>query len=141
VEKFISIRAGKVENPQGLRKAIAELPDGRYLCTIVKKNKRTGQQNRYLHGVLFPELAKALVEAGYEGITAEMAKEVAKDKFLKISLPNFKAGTGEYIEYTKHTSELTTIEMNEFIDSVIRFAAECLNYQIMYPSEQSKINY
>jgi hypothetical protein len=139
MERFVTIRAGKIENPQGVRKAIAELPDGRYLVTIEKKNKRTNNQNAYIHAVLFPELANAFKDAGYEGITPQIAKVIAKDKFLKSQVVNKE--TGEFVEYTKDTHDLTTIEMNEFIDSVIRFAAECLNYQIPYPNEQVTINY
>jgi hypothetical protein len=139
MERFVTIRAGKIENPQGVRKAIAELPDGRYLVTIEKKNKRTNSQNAYIHAVLFPELANAFKDAGYEGITPQIAKVIAKNRFLKAQIVNKE--TGEVEEYTKDTSDLTTVEMNEFIDTVIRFASENMNYQICYPNEQTQLNY
>jgi hypothetical protein len=41
----------------------------------------------------------------------------------------------------KDTSKLSTIEMNEFIESVIRYAAVNMNYEIPYPNENARLNF
>lgn len=137
IERYINVKDGLIENPFAVTKQIADLPDGRYHLRIEPKNKRTLPQNKYVHAVLFPELSNAFIEQGYEPMNAELAKEVAKKLFLTVQIANHD--TGEAMEYVKHTSELTTIEMGEFIDSVIRFAAEKLSYVIPMPNEQTKL--
>jgi 6-pyruvoyl-tetrahydropterin synthase len=137
-EVYISIEGGKIVNKTTFQKALWELKDGRYLVKIEPKKKRTNGQNRYIHGVLFPELKNAFNEAGWDEIrTMEMAKEIAKRRFLTTQIVNEK--TGEVMEFVKETSQLSTLEMNVFIDDVIKFAAENLNYQIMYPNEQASL--
>lgn len=136
---FISIEGGKITNRTAFQKFLNLHGDGRYYLKTESKNKRTNNQNRYIHGVLFPGLAEAFVEIGYEGITPEIAKEIAKRRFLTVQITNEE--TGEVIaEYVKSTSDLSTTETNEFIDAVIRFAAESLNYEIHYPNEQVRMN-
>jgi hypothetical protein len=116
-----------------------ELKDGRYLVKIEPKKKRTIPQNAYIHGVLFPELANAFKDAGYEGIDAQLAKDIAKKEFLTRQIVNSE--TGEVKEYVKDTSKLSTLEMNEFIESVIRYAAVNMNYEIPYPNENARLNF
>jgi len=102
-------------------------------------NKRSLAQNAYLHGYLFPEARKALTGAGWDEheVTEEIVKDFLKEKFLKTEIYNEK--TGEYISYTKNTSELTTIETMYFIDQVIKWAGEYLHYTLLEPNEQVEI--
>lgn len=137
-EGFINITSGKIDNPTGLKKAIQSLPDGRYYWKLERKNKRSINQNSYIHGVLFPELAKAFIEQGYKPFDEEAAKDWAKRRFLTVRAVNEE--TGDVVEYTRKTSSLTTTELSEFIEDVIRFAAENLNYEIPMPGEQMRIN-
>jgi hypothetical protein len=137
-ETFISILSGKIIHPTAWAKFLWTVKDGTYIVKLERKNKRSVEQNRYIHGVLFPELAKAFTEAGWEGFDAEFAKEVAKAQFLKRNKVNEK--TGEVQEYVAHTSKLSKMEMMEFIENVIRFAAVNLNYEIPFPNEQTRLN-
>jgi hypothetical protein len=137
VEKFISIRAGKVENPQGLRKAIAELPDGRYLCTIERKNKRSGQQNKYYWSCVCPIVLQGLRDMGWKEFEdAEEVHECLKHKFLKKHVAN---ADGEAMEKIASTKKLSTIEFNEYIENIAQWAAEYLNVYIPPPAAQSKL--
>jgi 6-pyruvoyl-tetrahydropterin synthase len=138
-EVYISIEAGKIVNKTTFQKALWECKDGRYLIKIEPKKKRTIPQNAYIHGVLFPELANAFKDAGYEGIDAQLAKDIAKKEFLTRQIVNNE--TGEVKEYVKDTSKLSTLEMNEFIESVIRYAAVNMNYEIPYPNENARLNF
>lgn len=135
---FISIEGGKITNRTAFQKFLNQHGDGRYYLKTESKNKRTNNQNRYIHGVLFPELGRALKNVGYSYADEVVAKSFAKRQFLTFKLVNHD--TGEAVEYIKDTHELSTTEMNEFIESVIRFAAEYLNYEIPYPNEQVRID-
>jgi hypothetical protein len=59
--------------------------------------------------------------------------------FLKRRVVNKE--TGEVLEYIQPTRDLTKEEATVLIDEVIKFCAEEMNYQIMYPNEQSMIDY
>lgn len=139
-EFFIHIEKSKITNPQVFRKNLEGLKDGRYSVKIERKNKRSTNQNAYIHGVLFPEVMNGLREAGFDEVkTPEDAKVVCKSLFLKRNLVNKE--TGEVIEFIKDTHELTTVEMGEFIEDVIRWGSEYLNYQIPYPNEKITLNF
>ena len=58
---------------------------------------------------------------------------------LMISIKLGKKRAEEFIK--KLVSKISKSQMNEFIETVIRFAAENLNYIIPYPNEQSKLFY
>ncbi len=135
---IIRIEGGKLQD----RKKMVQLlsaPDGRYLVELSSLNKRSNQQNAYIHAVLFPEFKNALQGVGYNIKSGEQGKEVCKKMFLTDRVVNEK--TGEVLEYTKHTAELTKEEMGIFIEDVIRFAAEEMNYQIPYPNEALTLNF
>jgi hypothetical protein len=134
------IKDGQVANPAPLRKLFTGLKDGRYEVSVKRLNRRSLPQNAYIHGVLFPEFRKALNEVGYDAVqTNEQAKEIAKKMFLTVTIPN--VNTGEVIEYTRHTSELSKEEMTIFIEAVIKFTAENMNYIIPYPGESLQFNF
>lgn len=130
VDTFVTIKDGRV-----LEKI--KVKDGRYHCRIDRKNKRSVNQNAYIHAVLFPELAKAFNSVGYECNT-DQAKSFAKKQFLTRHIVNKE--TGEYKEYIEDTHNLSKLEMVEFIDRVIQFAAENMNYGIRYPNEIANHN-
>lgn len=129
---------GQLSNTKKLKQFLEDAEDGRYLVKIQSYNKRTLPMNSYLHGVLIPEFRNALNSVGYNEVrNDEQAKEIMKAMFLKTRVVNEQ--TGEVIEYTKKTSDLTTLEMSALFDEVIRFAAENMNYGIAYPNEQLEV--
>lgn len=134
-EAIVRIRMGEIDNRTTVKKAFEGLTDGTYLVTIKSVTKRSDNQNRYIHGVLFPEVQKALYNIGYDDIrTMEDAKATCKALFLKKDMVN--KDTGEVITRIRDTSELTKFEMMEFIETVIRWAADNLGWTIPYPNEQ-----
>jgi hypothetical protein len=132
--QYFTIQKGKLINRTAVGNRFKELADGDYRMEIAKAKKRSLNQNSYLHGVLFPELSKAFTEQGYEPMNPEIAKLVAKKMFMTRYTIN--PNTGQGVEYVQDTSDASTIEINEFIEAVIRFAAEHLNYIIPMPNEQ-----
>lgn len=123
-------------NTQLLFEYLSAAPAGNYKITIEKSDKRTNPMNNYFHGVLVPEFKQALIGVGYDEIkTDDQAKEIIKRMFLTDRVTNSE--TGEVLEYTKNTRDLTKEEMSNLFDEVIKFAAEKMDgYQIPYPNEQ-----
>jgi hypothetical protein len=135
---FIHISNNQITNKKLIRQAFEILKDGRYQVTIESKNNRSNDQNAYLHGVVIPLVFEGLRDAGFDDVRdKEDAKLVIKTIFLtrKIHSPE----NGDTIPIIRKTSELTTIEMMQFIDDVIKWAAEYLNVQIPLPNEQIEI--
>lgn len=137
---FIHIQNGVPTNQQVLDKALTELKDGRWYVDFQNKNKRTLPMNAYLHGVLIPEFRKALNSVGYAEVKNDyQAKLILKSMFLTGEV--FNKETGEVIKYVKDTHDLTTVEMSELFEEVIRFTAANMDYQIPYPGEKMMINF
>ncbi|MBS1915702.1 MAG: hypothetical protein JST87_05455 [Bacteroidetes bacterium] len=92
------------------------------------------QQNKYYWGCLLPMVQEGLNHAGYNEVkTPEDAHEVLKHLFLKKKIVN--QNTDETIEIAGSTQKLTTVQFNEFVDEVIRWAAAYLSIAIPLPNE------
>ncbi len=79
------------------------------------KHDELGNQNGYLHGVVFPISAKAL---GYE---VEEVKEV----FIQMFAPyKTRMIAGRAVQVHMRTSEMNTVQCAEFTDSIRRKMAE-----------------
>lgn len=137
---FIHVSKNRITNRQVIAKAFDELKetDGCTRLTFEAANKRSNPQNRFLHGVVFPIVCDGLRAAGFDEIkTPEDAKAVVKELFLKELFANHK--TGECLTRTKKTSELTTIEMMQFIEDVQKWSAEYLGCVIPDPNQQLEL--
>lgn len=112
------------------------LKNGMVSITVKRKNQRSLQQNAYLH-LLFTIFKNELNQLGNE-FTMEQVKELCKAKYLLIDVVN--ESTGECIgQRIKGTHELSKVEMMEFIENVIRWAAEMFHITLPYPNEQTEI--
>lgn len=121
-----------------IRKAFAECATGRYLLKLEKRDKRTNDQNAYLH-TIFPLIRNGLQDIGYREVkTADDAKWVCKSLFLSYEIEN---GTGGKIRMVKRTRDLTKDEMSAFIEEVIQWAAEYLGVVIEPPLTQTQIKF
>lgn len=134
-ELYVTINEGGIVNKRQVKEAF-NLPVGRYLVKIEKKNKRTSPQNRYLH-LMFYMICAGFREIGYNEVKdAEMAKEIMKRMFLTRTIEN---GTGGSIEVVLRTRDLTKEQMSEFIEDCIHFSAENLMITIPPPERQISI--
>lgn len=137
---ILNIKEGKIVNPKAFKTLVEALKDGRYKCEISPFNQRSLPQNAYLHSLLIPEFRKALNSVGYDAVKNDsQAKDIMKSMFLVAEMGNTQ--TGEVIKYIRRTRDLNKEELSVLIEEVIRFAAENMNYQIPYPSEQLMMQY
>ena len=138
-EIFCNVENGKVISNRKLLADTLATFSGRISITIQKVKKvRSNQQNRYLHAA-FTILSTELINyTGDERYTAVMVKDIVKCKFLTVDMIN--ESSGEVIgTRIKSTAELSTLEMNEFIENMIRWAAEQFNITIPYPNENLEL--
>ena len=97
--------------------------------------KRSTPQNRYYWGAMLP-----IVKEGLKGVGIEMSKEqtheMLKYKFIK---REFITSDGDILQSIGSTTELSTKEFNEYIESIQIWSAEYLNVNIPDPNEQTEI--
>lgn len=138
-EFITSVNKGKLGaiTSKQIKTTIEKYEGYRIILTIDKcSSKRSNQQNSYIH-LLFTMLTEALNDLGNEFNMLEV-KDMMKSKFLLTDVVNEK--TGEILgQRIKGTSECTTIELNEFFENVIRWAAE-LGIVLPYPNEELELD-
>lgn len=84
------------------------------------RKRRTDRQNRYYWPCFVQPFGDYLRGQGHE-FTDQMAHAVLKEMFLKRSVMD--QNTGELYEYTMSTTELSTVEFNEYLDKCAAFFA------------------
>ncbi len=134
-EYFSDVKDGKLQRNVSaqLAKDLKEFEGKRVLIKItLKRRTRSLKQNAYLHA-LFTLFKDELNKLGNE-FTSQEVKDICKCKFLNSEIANKE--TGEIIgNRIKHTSELNTMEMSEFIENIISWAADMFHIILPYPSE------
>lgn len=98
-----------------------------------KRRKRSLSQNAYFHGVVVPICKDGLNDVGYQ-FTLEQTKTKLKEMFAQSEMVN--ETTGEYLSFTKDTSDMSTGEMLDFIASIQQWATEFLGVYIPDPNKQ-----
>lgn len=112
----------------------------RVIITLKKYRKsRSNKQNAYYHGCLIPYVIDGLVAMGTSKglLSSENVHEMLKAKFLGEDIAN---DNGEFIRINRSTTDLTTVEFLEYIDSIQIWASEFLNIYIPSPNEQSELD-
>ena len=122
-----------------LIKALQSFSGKRVTLTIERQfKKRSGQQNRYFHGLVIPLIQQRLQELGWkEAISETWVKDLVKLQCLKTETVN--ESTGEVFETIRNTSGLTTSEFMNLIADIQQWAAEKLDLYIPDPNEQTEI--
>ena len=97
--------------------------EGRQIEVVVRpeKKQRSGQQNKYYHGVVVALIAEKMGE--YPEATHES---------LKV---HFLTDNSGVLPKVKSTTDLTTVEFEEYLSKVRQFGAEFLDIYIPDPNE------
>lgn len=135
---FGNIKDGvlSIANRKAFMSELAQMKNGNVTIKVSRKNQRSLQQNAYLH-LLFTIFKNELNQLGNEFTMLEV-KDLCKAKYLTVDVVNIS--TGECIgQRVKGTHELTKIEMMQFVDDVIRWAADFFHIILPYPNEQTEI--
>lgn len=99
------------------------------------RNQRTLSQNAYLWAVVYPAVARAMSESWGETQDSESAHEFLKARFLSKSVIDWATGE-EMGSFPRSTTSLDTSECVEYINNIIKFAAEYLHIEIPSPEEK-----
>jgi hypothetical protein len=117
---------------------ISTAPKGRYFLTLEKiYKKRSLNQNAYYFAVVVPLIRGGLFDVGYK-LSIEQTHEYLKEQFLRQEIINDQ--TGEIKIINRSTTELKTVEFNEYFEEIIRWADEYLSIKIPYPNEFEEDN-
>lgn len=132
---ILYIEQSQIKNKVTVRKFFDQLQDGRYKVTIAKSNKRSLQQNAWLHAVL-PDILKGLRDAGYNELrTVDDAKLIIKSLFFKKKVSN---GIDE-IEVIEDTSKTSKEVFVERADHIINWAKDYLGIDIAPPLKKFEL--
>ena len=126
---YAEISGGAFRLPPGARQRLAQW-EGQIVSIQPRKKQRSRDQNAWIWGVAYPQIAEAL---GYEpheleelhyGLVAKWGGEHF-DKRLGAMVPN------------KRSSKLTTKEFSDYMEWLVRFGAkECGGVVITLPDER-----
>lgn len=125
-----------ISGKKNLQRAFEIFAGKRFTVVLdVLRKRRSGQQNRFFHGILLPLVSERLIEMGFnEAKSLEWTKDFVKYNCLLRECVS--KTTGEVIKSLGQTSELTTTEFIEFIADIQQWAAERLDLYIPEPGEQ-----
>jgi hypothetical protein len=106
--------------------------------TIREKNRRSNPQNRYLWGVVYKELEIRMRELGND-VDSDVVHEICKERFNPQSI----IGPGGEIIGNKggSTAEMNKGEFMDYVDKIIKFAAEMLEISIPYPGQKLQLGF
>jgi len=121
-----TVKRGKFipNNPQSFKMDFC-LNEGKPVVVTVSKytKTRSNDQNRYMWGVVYRYISEST------GMTPEESHDAMRMLFLRVS------GDGRSPDTIKSTTELSTVQFEEYIESVKQFAAEKLGTYIPDPNE------
>lgn len=109
--------------------------EGKHVNVIIEiqKKKRSNDQNAYLWGVCYELVRLGLKDMGELWSTNDV-HIYFKDKFLKVRQPSG-------LDKVLSTTELSTVQFNEYVEQIQIFCAEHLGIIIPDPNEQINLNF
>lgn len=136
VTTFGKVEKGKIfiHKLKRMWEAVLSLGEGPFLV-IVKRNygKRSNEQNKYYWGVVIPAFMVAASDSTGEEWAPSQVHETLKAAFLFEEIAHFE--TGQIIRKVKSTSDLSTVEFNEYIDKCRNFVFEWFGAYVPEPNE------
>ena len=121
------VKQGKLifDSPSKYLVQVSKLEGKRFELSLRgEKKKRSLPANSYYWGVVLEILSD-------NGNTPEEWHEICRSMFLKA----FKIINGKELEYPKSTTGLSTVEFEEYLEKIRRWASVELNYYIPLPNE------
>jgi hypothetical protein len=112
-----------------MAKRLIDQCDGLFWWELSRaRDQRSLEANGYYWGVVLPYFAKGLTDAWGETWTADEAHEECRKMYLTKIKVNQK--TGEVTKVVRSTTDLDVPEFGEYLDKIIKHAAEYLNTDI-----------
>lgn len=117
-----------IHSPERFKREVAScFPDQPIVLTVDKpKRKRSNNQNEYYWGVVVELIRQSLKERSGFDLTKEETHDFLKSKFNSIEV----AG----LLIPKSTTALSTEQFNQYIETIVKWAAEILFLVIPEPT-------
>lgn len=137
------LKDGKfIRNQNMIREAMTafELAGKEFMIIFqAAKKPRSNDQNAFYWGVIIPIVRNCLFEAGHV-LTAEQTHDMLRLKFLKV-LIQVNEETGEVIERIRSTTELSTVEMMDYLAMIREWVLDFFGVMIPEPDDQMKMKF
>lgn len=101
------------------------------------KKVRTNAENRYYRGVIVPLIKAGLKDATGESYNADQVHDLLKTRYLT----HWEILGDTRIQRIKSTTELSTVEMETYLEQCRGFALEYLGVTIPLPNEALTIEF
>lgn len=133
------VEFGRLKNRQAaksLAKILSQFEGKEIDITVQRHRKpRSKEQNRYYWAIV-GVARNAINEAG-NTLSAQEVHDYFRGEYLREEI---HVGEGNLIERIKSTTELSTLEMNEYIERIRQFCAEMFGVYIPDPEEQISLS-
>ena len=106
---------------------------------VVNGRRRSQWQNNYYYGVVVELLRSALSDEWGELISKDEMHEILKQQCNWREKVN--EATGETLRIPHTTTDMTTVEFEEYLERCRRFALEWFNLEIPLPNEQTELKF
>lgn len=131
-----------VYDARSMKEDIKAFKEGERVWVTIERyyRKRTLEQNRVLHWY-FNEISDET------GMSMDEVKEFFASKFLTVDMVDNNGEircdpeTGEVMTRVKSTTELNTVEANEYSEKIRMWANEYLNLQLPLPLEPTELKF
>jgi hypothetical protein len=132
---------GKLEKNRDLLSDVIKSLEGKdIIITIEKKRKkRSNPQNSYYFGVVIPMMKQGFYNSLGEHVGTDEIHTFLKNRFLFKEIVN--ENNAEIIKMPQSTTELTTIQFEEYLDKIREFGLEFLNITIPLPNQELTIDF
>jgi hypothetical protein len=132
---------GKLETNRDLLSDVIKNLEGKDIIITIekKKKKRSNPQNSYYWGIVLPMMQTGFYNNLGEHVGIQEAHEFLKGRFLFREVVNQELG--EVIKLSKSTTELSTIQFEEYLDKIREFGLEFLNITIPLPNDTLTIDF
>jgi hypothetical protein len=131
----------KLEKNRELLSDVIKSFEGKDIIITIekKKRKRSNPQNSYYFGVVIPMMKQGFYNSLGEHVGTDEIHTFLKNRFLFKDIVN--ENNAEIIKMPQSTTELSTIEWEEYMDSIRAFATEFLSIQIPLPNDTLTIDF
>ncbi len=124
----------RLDNKQMLLDHVKELEGKRFGFELgEEENTRTARQNKFLWGVCYPLVVRALLERGEAGVNKDVVHKLLTEMFLEPQIVYVKTLNKVVTEYS--SKRLTKRQFSDYWKLIQQWAAEQLQIYIPDPNE------
>jgi hypothetical protein len=132
---------GKLEKNRDLISEVIQSLEGKDITITIekKKKKRSNPQNSYYFGLVIPMMKQGFYNSLGEHVGTDEIHTFLKNRFLFKEIVNEQ--NAEIIKMPQSTTELSTIQFEEYLDKIREFGLEFLGINIPLPNDTLTIDF